>query len=198
MGLDACWARGRRWTLPRRPATDRASPDGNARARTVSAGALVAVAIVLVGVLEVSAVPQRLFTVEDPVTDWAIWLRDHPGAPDGGDTGEGTVAMVPFPATGAVASYEPTAQWMLSGLDHGHALVNGYSGLFPPQYDQLEADMVTFPDPDSLASLRRRGVSFVVVTDGWFTPDRRDQLRSSAAFSLRFTGGGASVYQLLR
>ena len=38
------------------------------------------------------------------------------------------------PTTNAVDDYEPTTVAMLAGLEHGHPIVNGYSGFFPAQY----------------------------------------------------------------
>ncbi len=139
---------------------------------------------VVVGVVALSLVETALPTgrvVDVPSSDaaWIGYLRDHHR-----DTAD-AVAMVPFPASGDVEDYEPTARWMLQGLDHGHPLVNGYSGLFPADYERLEAAMQTFPDADGLAALRARGVGWVVVDRRALAPDRRAELdRAHTAYGL--------------
>jgi hypothetical protein len=127
----------------------------------------VVVGLVVLGVVEVVAVPIPLATVdpvEPAVTEWVSWLAARPdGRP---------VAMVPFPSSGKVEAYEPTVEAMLAGLDHGHPLVNGYSGLFPPSYDSLEAAMQGFPSQDAVDALVAAGTGYVVVDRAWLTPER--------------------------
>lgn len=158
-------------------------------------GQALAIAVVVVGMVEVSPLPQPLLTVPTATSDWVTWLHDHPE--DTSRSGAGAVAMVPFPASLDAAAYAPTTQWMLDGLDHGHPIVNGYSGLFPTQYDQLESAMGDFPDPNTIGMLLDRGVSYVVVDRAWLTPARqeridvfRDQLTPV------FTGTDKVVYQV--
>jgi hypothetical protein len=46
---------------------------------------------------------------------------------------------------------------------HWNTLVNGYSGFSPPSYPGLRESVKSFPDEASIAELRRRGVTHVVV-----------------------------------
>jgi hypothetical protein len=87
---------------------------------------------------------------------WVAWLRAHPG---------GAVAMAPPERSGAARDYEPIA--MLQGLQHGHPIVNGYSGFFPPNAAALANALRRLPDPMSLAYLERLDVRYVVVDRAW-------------------------------
>jgi hypothetical protein len=46
---------------------------------------------------------------------------------------------------------------------HWNMLVNGYSGFSPPSYQYLHYDLEQFPDEVSLAVLRKRGTTHVIV-----------------------------------
>lgn len=56
---------------------------------------------------------------------------------------------------------EPT--YMYFSTFYWHKLVNGYSGFKPPSYHMLLEKMATFPDEASIAELRRRGTTHVLV-----------------------------------
>lgn len=150
LALDALWRHRRGW------------------------GPAAAVAVCAVAVLEVWPLPQRLTEVPTaaaggPPTAWATWLADQPGAGEGLDGG--AVAFVPFPPTNATGSYEQTTGWMLEGLASRWPTVNGYSGLFPAEYDELEAAMrAGFPRPETIAALRARRVRYVVIDRRWLLP----------------------------
>jgi hypothetical protein len=58
-------------------------------------------------------------------------------------------------------SIEPT--YMYFSTFHWSALVNGYSGFSPPSYIALHDGLVNFPDDVSIAVLRGRGVTHVIV-----------------------------------
>jgi hypothetical protein len=58
-------------------------------------------------------------------------------------------------------SIEPT--FMYFSTFHWNALVNGYSGFSPLSYQYLHYDLENFPDDVSLAALRRRGTTHVIV-----------------------------------
>jgi hypothetical protein len=115
---------------------------------------------VLLALVEMLPVPQRLqrFPHEAMVEPWIAWLAQHPG---------GAVAMVP-PASGTkVAAYDLTVLAMLQSLRHGHPIVNGYSGFFPPESDRLMLLLRRFPAPTCLRALRRHSVRYVVVDNHW-------------------------------
>jgi hypothetical protein len=125
-------------------------------------GRVLAVGIAVLAFAELYPLSQPLVDVPTvgTGTDWVDFLaaQHDPGA------GDGSVAMVPFPASGNYASYEATTKWMLAALDHGHPLVNGYSGLYPESYDTLEGAMREgFPSDRSVALLTEDHVSWVVA-----------------------------------
>ncbi|MEZ5140581.1 MAG: hypothetical protein R2711_17935 [Acidimicrobiales bacterium] len=63
---------------------------------------------------------------------------------------------------------------MLQAQGTGVAMVNGYSGFFPPDHARLRADLRGFPDERSLATLRAHGARWVVVdAPGWDRIDRQ-------------------------
>jgi hypothetical protein len=130
--------------------------------RAVPWGRVAAVVVVVAGVLEVAIMPVHLFPVDQRTPEWAAWLDDQP---------PGSVAFLPFPADGHVASYAPTARHMLELLDVGVPTVNGYSGLFPARYDELEAAARAYPEGRADVLLRELGVSYLVVDAGWLATD---------------------------
>jgi hypothetical protein len=58
--------------------------------------------------------------------------------------------------------------YMYFSTFHWHKLVNGYSGFSPPTYSKLLNMIMTFPDAESVAELRRRGTDFVIVHGALF------------------------------
>ena len=76
--------------------------------------------------------PSPVHTVDRSTPDWATYLAENPVV--GGDP----VAFLPFPEDGKAASYQPTVEHMIDALDAGATTVNGYSGLFPRPYNDLE------------------------------------------------------------
>lgn len=163
VGLVALAAEALRWVWER--------PDEDPR-RTDWIRSLLVAGVCLV-LIEVIATPLELTPVPQAGQDWVRWLADPP---DGVEVG--TVAMVPFVPGSSVEDYEPTVGWMLLALDHGHPLVNGYSGLFPPANDEVGYAMETFPDPASLAALRSTGASHAVIARDWLDDQRADDLEA--------------------
>ncbi len=54
-------------------------------------------------------------------------------------------------------------RFMFNSTYHWQPLLNGYSDLIPPDFEQVALLMTQFPDPPSFAMLRDRGVRYVVV-----------------------------------
>ena len=90
---------------------------------------------------------------------------------------------------------------MLHATAHWQKTIHGYSSLRRPLHDRLYAEMATFPDAASVASLREVGVTYVVVHtedygDRW--RDRRSRRsRRRGAFKLEHVEGSGRVYSLL-
>jgi hypothetical protein len=93
--------------------------------------------------LELSTVP------EVPPAIYADLLRDRGDGPD--------VAIVELP----IAREDPT--YMYYSTFHWQYLLNGYSGFFPPSFDNLVTRLRSFPDPVSLEALRSRAARYVVI-----------------------------------
>jgi hypothetical protein len=157
-------------------------------------GPLTCALVVAVGLAETWPVYQAM--VEVPTTghgtDWVDFLADHQET----GAGDGSVAMIPFPDSGNYIAYEPTTVWMLAALDHGHPLVNGYSGLFPAAHDTLESAMRRgFPTDETTRLLAGAHVSWVVAPRSWAEGDGRDGLTAFAAdYRPAFTGQETVVY----
>jgi hypothetical protein len=141
-------------------------------------------------VAETGVMPVRLFTWDDATPDWAAWVADNP--PVGG--GEDVLAHVPFPAEGGVEFYEPTVRHMLGVLDAGATTVNGYSGFFPPGYDDLEILMRSYPNEDAESLLRAYGVTRLAVDQRWLAADPTARAAIADRWRAVFTGQDVTIY----
>jgi hypothetical protein len=90
------------------------------------------------------------------------WLAGQP---------RGVLVELPLP--------RPEAMWpndeslfMYLGMVHWLPMVNGYSGFFPASYLELVNVMETFPDERSLAYLRSRGVTYVLLRENFYDAAR--------------------------
>lgn len=131
-----------------------------ARAGRRKLGALLAPLLVALALLETVpwGVHVRRFPEAALHEPWVAWLAQHPG---------GAVAMVPPAASGKVADFEPIVLAMLQALQHGHPLVNGYSGFFPRRADRIAEQLAHFPRQGALRMLQRAGVRYAVVDEAW-------------------------------
>ena len=67
---------------------------------------------------------------------------------------------------------------MVQALEHGHPLVNGYSGFFPDRDEGLRARLERFPDPSVVTELRDLGVAYAVAAPSWWTAQQAADARS--------------------
>jgi hypothetical protein len=72
--------------------------------------------------------------------------------------------------------------FMYFSLWHWSPMVNGYSGFIPKSYADLQKEISRFPDAESVAALRRRGVTHVTLNCGLNYPGC-NELRSEMRFS---------------
>ncbi len=104
--------------------------------------------------------PQRqtMFTPPTMQTQrgWIDWLQTNTAS-------DAVIACLPFPTSGHVAEYEPTALWMYWSTFHRRRLVNGYSGFLPKEYAATKRQMVDFPDRASIDRLRSHGVTYCII-----------------------------------
>ena len=61
--------------------------------------------------------------------------------------------------------------YMFNSTYHWQPIVNGYSGFFPKSFYEMSLYMRTFPDDESIAYLRKRGVEVIVVHGALLGPD---------------------------
>jgi hypothetical protein len=147
------------------------------------------VGLVVAGVLETLVAPIRLSAFPFAQLDqpWIKWLAGQP---------PGAVAMAPFPKSGQVRDYESTTVAMLQALEHGHPLVNGYSGFFPSSYLTLRRAMQSFPDSKSVQLALDSGVQYLVVERAWLTESRSARL-TAYPFQLLFTDAEVWIYGVI-
>ena len=82
------------------------------------------------------------------------------------------VAEVPVPPAsrgGAFTRFQTAA--MLHSTAHWQKTLHGYSGIQPPLHDRVFAELTTFPDDRSIATLQELGVTHVVVHRPLYAPE---------------------------
>ena len=102
------------------------------------------------------------------------------------------VAEVPFPPANRTPR---NAALVLASTRHWHPLLNGYSGFVPESYVRHAEELAGFPDARAMATLRRLGVTHVVVhvRRG---PALEAELRDRPEFVLLAAGPEQRVYRL--
>ena len=79
---------------------------------------------------------------------------------------DAVLAEFPFPRD--LADLDDNLIYMYFSVWHGAALVNGYSGFFPPDYGDVAKGLAGFPDADAFRLLRQRGVTHVTVNCAFY------------------------------
>lgn len=164
-------------------------------ASTRRRGAVAALLGVLL-VFEFAAMPlgTEEYTVEIPAID--RWIAAQPSAM--------VIAEVPLPDSRDLNRRERRQTlFMLHATAHWKKTVHGYSGIRPPQHDDLYRALLTFPDEESLAKLQALGVTHVVVHADLYAPDEwTDVERRLATYVSRLQPlheeGEGRVYALTR
>ncbi len=119
----------------------------------------------LVGILGLACLMENL-TTPQPITvissdltpPWATWAN--------GQQESQTLVHIPFPNGLHVSDFEIEAKRMLAQIIHRKPLVNGYSGYFPPGYDQFQLDMArNFPSVFLLCFLQQELHADTLVID---------------------------------
>jgi hypothetical protein len=109
----------------------------------------------------------------DPAPPGAIpfiynWLKQQPPS---------VVVEWPLPSASNLGNtHEPI--YLYYSTAHWQRLVNGYSGFYPQSYIEFLDTMRTFPSRESIALLRARSVSFLIVHKE-FDPDGDARLRQA-------------------
>ena len=177
--LDAAWRR-------LRPEAGRAPVPG-------AAGAALCAAIVGLALVETGVMPSPVHTVDRSTPDWATYLTENPVV-GGGDP---VLAFLPFPEDGKAASYQPTVEHMIDALDAGATTVNGYSGLFPRPYNDLEGAARQYPDYRADDLMAEYGVDAVVVERDWLAGNPAAASELDATYREAYRGPHSIVYEPL-
>jgi hypothetical protein len=113
-----------------------------------------------------------------------------------------SIAEVPLPPLGAGGAWERRqTEYMIHSMAHWQKTVHGYSGLRPPLHQELFNQLRLFPDSQSLTTLARLGVDYVVVHGELYPPgewphiERRLQ-EFSDRLRLEHVEGEGRVYRL--
>jgi hypothetical protein len=93
-------------------------------------------------------------TAPSAVTEW---LMTQPSA-----------VVAEFPAPGMRSEGIPEVYYQYESTFHWRPLLNGYSGMYPPNYVEWIVDMGRFPDDEAIASLRAHGATYVVLHVKYF------------------------------
>lgn len=160
-----------------------------ARKRPFIATAIGALLAVEFATMPFEVTPRR---VEVPAID--RWLSGVPGVR--------AIAEVPLvDARHLQASELRHTTYMLHATAHWHKTIEGYSGIRPPLFERLYAELMTFPDAASLRSLADLGVTHIVLHTDLLEADERatmdDRLRTFAGWlHLEHVDGDGRVYSL--
>lgn len=156
-------------------------------------------AAIVVGTLliaEFAVIPLRTtpYRVAIPAIDRWLDGRPKPFA----------VAEVPLPSFGAGGAWERRqTEFMLHSMAHWQKTVHGYSGFRPAQHEELFWQLRLFPDVQSLTTLARLGVNYIVVhtdlypEDEWPLIEQRLQ-QLGDWLRLEHEEGGGRVYSIIK
>ena len=86
----------------------------------------------------------------------------------------GIVIEFPAPKPDAPPYHDPRYAYM--STFHWMPLLNGYSGFYPPSYLRRLVRLANFPDEESVASLRRESVRYVIVHDDGYPTGERGRI----------------------
>ncbi len=115
-------------------------------------GALAAVVVLL----ESLPASPRLWATPAAPPSWVAVLEQHSEPTE-------VIALFPMPRDNTLAEARLNALAMYWQMRHQRAMVNGYSGLVPPQWVERETRLRNFPTVETLAELSQTGVDLVIV-----------------------------------
>jgi hypothetical protein len=138
----------------------------------------------------------RWLAVPTEPADVYRWLAKQPRS---------VVAEVPFARADELHLIHD-GLYMFNSTWHWQPIVNGYSGFFPRSFIDLAEETASFPDDQSIAYLKARGVDFIVIHGSLMTPEKfgamtatllaREDIEAMAQFPQRM--GSDMVVRLRR
>jgi hypothetical protein len=126
------------------------------RSRAATAAAAMLLGLLIVGEsanrpIDFSHVPRHAPAVYE-------WLRHQP---------QGAILEYPLGGLeGRIGPQDPT--YMYFSTVHWRPLLNGYSGFFPPSYEELVSRLRDFPSRDSIEYLRGRRVRYLLLHSRYY------------------------------
>jgi hypothetical protein len=102
----------------------------------------------------------KWLTINERPAEVYRWLATQPRS---------VVAEVPFSRAERLDSI-PDGLYMLNSTWHWQPIVNGYSGFYPKTFIELSEKTKDFPDEESIAYLKNRGVDLLVIHGGLLGP----------------------------
>ncbi|MFH1058519.1 MAG: hypothetical protein V1797_07560 [Pseudomonadota bacterium] len=132
--------------------------------------------------VEACSVPIPWLKIYDFTPDVFQWLAKQP---------KGTV-IFEVPSKGHMGDQARDARYLYWSTKHGQTMINGYSGYFPPDYEELTAKAGRLPElKELLPALRQRGAQLLVVHVKEYPRNQRqtllEKLRQSPELSEVFT-----------
>jgi hypothetical protein len=131
-----------------------------------------ALALLMAGEFATMPVDVRPYPIDPPAID--RWLAAQPKP--------FSVAEFPIPNTPLEAIVaRRNLIYMLYSMVHFQPLVQGYSGIAPPGYYELEQTLMRFPDEESARSLANLGVTYAAIHMDSFGPDVMGDVKARLA-----------------
>ena len=131
---------------------------GRSKSLTTVATIVMAAALLI----EFRTTMDRWLVVPSEPADVYRWLAMQPRS---------VVAEVPFARADELHLIHD-GLYMFNSTWHWQPIVNGYSGFFPKSFIELAEETESFPDDQSIAYLKTRGVDFIVIHGSLMTPEK--------------------------
>jgi len=131
---------------------------GRSKSLTTVATIVMAAALLI----EFRTTLDRWLVVPSGPADVYRWLAMQPRS---------VVAEVPFARADELHLIHD-GLYMFNSTWHWQPIVNGYSGFFPKSFIKLAEETESFPDDQSIAYLKTRGVDFIVIHGSLMTPEK--------------------------
>ncbi len=148
---------------------------------------LVALAIAIFGGARVSEA-QKMPTREEYPKVY-LWLKDQPGK---------VVLELPIYTAGTDNKYVKEMYRMLYSLEHKKTLVNGYSGFYPPKWQEQAKKLIfEFPSESLENELKNMGVAMIIVHKTEINPEKFEEIKLWGINKVVYEDDDALVYNLL-
>jgi len=147
---------------------------------------VICVLIPLILIVEYSCFPLRFYIFPRQVPAVYRWLSRQ----------EGDFALVELPMPSSPQAVYRETKYMYWSTFHWKKLVNGYSGFFPPDYWENNRTMQGFPSGESIALLRKLGVTYVIVHSSKFRREQWGEMKEQLSPFHEISFGTDHVYRV--